>query len=128
MTSPYNLAGLLQVSPAEMTGAVTDLLKAAGMPLDLERQQLLQQSLTMQQQLKDIGHELAKQAQVTPFALRHSHHTDRPLCRTVGGLKFLRHAAIKMHFWQLPPKPCLRSTSRLQCRNHGARVSLHPAG
>ena len=55
---------LLQVSPVEMAGAVTDLLKAAGMPLDLERQQLLQQSLAMQQQVKDAQTELAKQVQV----------------------------------------------------------------
>ncbi len=43
---------------------MADLLKAAGMPLDLERQQLLQQSLGMQQQVKDAQEELAKQAQV----------------------------------------------------------------
>ena len=54
----------LQVSPTEVSGAVADLLKAAGMPLDLERQQLLQQSLGMQQQVKDAQEELAKQAQV----------------------------------------------------------------
>jgi len=53
----------LQVSPAELTGALTDLLKAAGMPLDLERQQLLQQSLTMQQQVKDVQEQLAEQAE-----------------------------------------------------------------
>ena len=46
-----------------MTGALTDLLKAAGMPLDLERQQLLQQSLTMQQQVKDVQEQLAEQAE-----------------------------------------------------------------
>ena len=43
---------------------MADLLKAAGMPLDLERQQLLQQSLAMQQQVKDAQEELAKQAEV----------------------------------------------------------------
>ena len=63
-----SLALLLQVSPAEVTGALTDLLKAAGMPLDLERQQLLQQSLTMQQQVKDIQEQLAEQAEA---GLRH---------------------------------------------------------
>ena len=54
----------MQVSPTEVTGAVVDLLRAAGMPLDLERQQLLQQSLTMQQQVKDTQDQLAQQAQV----------------------------------------------------------------
>ena len=43
---------------------MVDLLRAAGMPLDLERQQLLQQSLTMQQQVKDAQDQLAQQAQV----------------------------------------------------------------
>ncbi len=43
---------------------MVDLLRAAGMPLDLERQQLLQQSLTMQQQVKDTQDQLAQQAQV----------------------------------------------------------------
>ena len=52
------------MSPTEVTGAVVDLLRAAGMPLDLERQQLLQQSLTMQQQVKDAQDKLAQQAQV----------------------------------------------------------------
>ncbi len=46
---------------------MADLLKAAGMPLDLERQELLQQSLAMQQQVKDAQEELAKQAQVSPL-------------------------------------------------------------
>ena len=49
---------------------MTDLLRAAGMPLGLERQQLLQQSLAMQQQVRDAQEQLAQQAQVTP--LRHA--------------------------------------------------------
>ena len=52
------------MSPKEVAGAVTDLLKAAGMPLDLERRQLLQQSLALQQQAKEAQEELAGQAQV----------------------------------------------------------------
>ena len=109
VTSPYSLAGLLQVSPAEMTGAVTDLLKAAGMPLDLERQQLLQQSLAMQQQIKEAGEELAKQAQVTP--LRHVAHcyADHRCSCSTGGLKSLRHAAIDMRPFQLLQKQCVSS-------------------
>ena len=46
---------------------MVDLLRAAGMPLDLARQQLLQQSLTMQQQIKAAQDQLAQQAQVTPL-------------------------------------------------------------
>ena len=44
---------------------MVDLLRAAGMPLGLKGQQLLQQSLTMQQQMKDAQGQLAQQAQVT---------------------------------------------------------------
>ena len=44
---------------------MVDLLRAAGMPLDLERQQLLQQTLTMQQQIKDAQNQLTQHAQVT---------------------------------------------------------------
>ena len=55
---------MTQVSPNEVAGAVADLLKAAGMPLDLERRQLLQQSLVLQQQAKEAQEKLAKQAQV----------------------------------------------------------------
>lgn len=53
------------MSPTEVAGAVTDLLKAAGMPLDLERRQLLQQSLVLQRQAKEAQEELAKQARVS---------------------------------------------------------------
>lgn len=54
-----------QVSPAEVAGAVVDLLRTAGMPLDLERQQLLEQSLAMQRQIEDARDQLAQQAQVS---------------------------------------------------------------
>ena len=108
------------MSPTEVVGAVTDLLKAAGMPLDLERRQLLQQSLVLQRQAKEAQEELAKQAQVS-FADLHR----RQFClfqryrNPSGGARVLLAAA-----------PCCSNADKwlesyLLCRYHDNKQTEH---
>lgn len=42
-----------RVSPAEMVQAVQELLSAAGIHMDVEKQSLLQNTLSLQEQLKE---------------------------------------------------------------------------
>jgi len=60
-----NAAG---VSPVEVAGAVADMMRAAGLPLDLDREQLLNQALAAQQALVEArraleGERSAREAQ-----------------------------------------------------------------
>lgn len=50
------------MAPQQVVGAVSDMLAAAGLPLDLERQELLQQALSAQQALAAARGELAAAA------------------------------------------------------------------
>lgn len=53
-----------QVAPNEVAAAIRDMLAAAELPLDLERGSLVEQSLMLQQQLREAQAALAAQEQV----------------------------------------------------------------
>jgi hypothetical protein len=53
-----------QVGAGEVAAAIKDMLAAADLPLDLERSHLLEQSLSLQQQLKSTQAALTHQEQV----------------------------------------------------------------
>ena len=74
----------VQVSPVEIAAAVREMLAAAAMPLDLERNALLEQGLALQQQLQAARTAVSAEQQVpglgfpTPFGL---------VCVDTDGLK-----------------------------------------
>ncbi|GAX84471.1 hypothetical protein CEUSTIGMA_g11891.t1 [Chlamydomonas eustigma] len=60
-SSAHNSSSHLQVAgSAHLIGAVKDLLSAAGLPLDLERAQLLQQAATLKESLSQAQQQLVK--------------------------------------------------------------------
>ena len=56
------------LSPAEVAAAVRDLLVAARMPLDLDRERLIQDTLALREELKSAQDAAAAATSVCPLA------------------------------------------------------------
>ena len=66
MTVPVNMIFWchVQIGPKEMAGAVREMLSAAGMPVDLERTNLLERTLRLQDELERATSRLSTIEQV----------------------------------------------------------------